>query len=220
MITFNQVTKRYSKGFEALHRVSFEMHSGEMAFLTGHSGAGKTTILKLISLVEKSTQGEITVADYQLSKLPLPKIPYYRRELGLIFQNPHLLFDRNIFENVAMPLVFMNVTQSEINRRVRAALAKVGLLAKEKCMPATLSAGEQQRVSIARAVVHRPKILLADEPTGNLDAKLAFEVMRLFEQFNQIGVTVLVASHDLPLIKTFNKRIIMLDQGSLVGSPQ
>ncbi|MFT3929709.1 MAG: cell division ATP-binding protein FtsE [Spongiibacteraceae bacterium] len=217
MIEFERVTKRYPGGFEALKDVSFAIPRGEMVFLTGRSGAGKSTLLKLIMMMERPTSGRIIVNGHQFEKFPKRKIPYLRREIGVVFQNHQLLFDRSVYDNVALPLMILGYQPNEIGRRVRAALDKVGLLGKEKMNPQTLSGGEQQRVGIARAVVHKPPILLADEPTGNLDPELARDVMHLFEQFNQVGVTVLVASHDLSLIARLPHRTMMLRDGDLVG---
>ena len=216
MIAFNEVTKRYPNGYEALRRVSFNIEQGEMVFLTGHSGAGKSTLLRLIALIERNTQGQIIVNGQHLGRLPAAKIPYLRRNIGVTFQDHHLLTDRTVFDNVALPLVIAGYRPQEIRRRVRAALDKVGLLSKEKNYPITLSGGQQQRVGIARAVVNKPPILLADEPTGNLDPTLAKEVMQLFLQFNQVGVTVLIASHALGLIKSLHCRTLILQHGELV----
>ncbi len=216
MIRFHDVTKRYSTGYDALNRLSFELGRGEMAFLTGHSGAGKSTLLKLIAAIERPSRGQIFIDDRNVTNISRRGIPRLRRKVGMVFQNYQLLHDRTVFDNVALPLVIAGVPQQEIGKRTRAALHKVGLLRREKALPITLSGGEQQRVSIARAVVNRPPILLADEPTGNLDPELSDEIMRLFEQFHQVGVTVLVASHDLDLISRFNKRIIRLHNGRLL----
>ena len=215
MIHFQQVLKRYPDGYEALHDVSFSLNRGEMAFLTGHSGAGKSTLLKLIMLMERASAGSIIVGSQDLTTLPRRQIPYFRRHIGVVFQNHRLLFDRSVFDNVALPLEISGMTQRDIGRRVRAALDKVGLLSKEKLSPIQLSGGEQQRVGIARAVVNKPPILLADEPTGNLDPALSSEIMKLFMQFNQVGVTVLIASHDLALIHPLQYRVIELYQGSI-----
>ncbi|WP_041599165.1 cell division ATP-binding protein FtsE [Hahella chejuensis] len=217
MIHFDRVSKRYSGGFEALSEVSFSLRRGEMAFLTGHSGAGKSTLLKLIMLMERPNQGRIYVGGQNLEKFPRRQIPYFRRHVGVVFQNHHLLFDRTVFQNVALPLEIAGVSSREIGRRVRASLDKVGLLKKENSLPITLSGGEQQRVGIARAVVNKPPLLLADEPTGNLDPELSAEIMRLFQQFNQVGVTVLIASHDLALISHMKHRVMRLDHGQLVA---
>lgn len=216
MITFDNVSKRYPGGHQALNQVSFELEDGEMAFLTGRSGAGKSTLLKLLMVMEKPSQGQIVVDGKNLGRLPRQQIPFYRRRIGVVFQDHQLLFDRSVFENVALPLQIEGYPKHEADRRVRAALDKVGLLKKEKMNPLMLSGGEQQRIGIARAVVNRPRILLADEPTGNLDPELAAEIMHLFEQFNQVGVSMLIASHDLSLITRLQHRILTLDQGELV----
>ncbi len=216
MIRFDNATKRYSEGHEALSCVSFDLNEGEMSFLTGHSGAGKSTLLKLIACIERPTRGQVVVNGINISKLRKGKIPYLRRNIGIIFQNHQLLFDRTVFDNVALPLVIQGLPHREIGRRVRAALDKVNLLNKEKLYPVTLSGGEQQRVGIARAVVHKPPIILADEPTGNLDPELSAEIMQLFEQFNQVGVCILIASHDIDLINSMDKRIITLQQGKII----
>ncbi len=215
MIQFDDVSKRYPNGHEAISHVSFGMAAGEMCFLTGHSGAGKSTLLRLIALIERSSKGQVVVGGQNLARLRRRRIPYYRRGIGIIFQNHRLLFDRTVFDNVALPLVIAGHRHQEIGRRVRAALDKVGLLDKERLYPITLSGGEQQRVGIARAVVNKPPLLLADEPTGNLDPDLSREIMDLFSRFNQVGVTVLVASHDLDLIKRLEYRILTLKDGSL-----
>jgi cell division transport system ATP-binding protein len=216
MILCQNVVKRYPGGQEALSQVSLRMDEGAMAYLTGHSGAGKSTLLKLISLIERPTRGRITVNGQQLNTLPRRKVPHFRRSIGIIFQDHHLLHDQTVFDNVALPLVILGYRRPEIARRVRAALDKVGLLHKERARPVTLSSGEQQRVGIARAVVHKPAVLLADEPTGNLDPDLSREIMNLFLQFNQVGVTTLIASHDLELITTLGKPILRLEAGRLV----
>jgi len=218
MITFTEVTKRYAGGYEAVKQVSFHLERGEMVFLTGHSGAGKSTLLRLIALIERHTSGQIVVNNQNLTRLPDSRIPFLRGKIGMTFQEHRLLFDRTVFDNVALPLVIAGFRHQEIKRRVRAALDKVGLLSKEKSYPITLSSGQQQRVGIARAVVHKPLILLADEPTGNLDPALAREIMGLFTAFNQVGVTVLIASHALGLIKSMGCRALILQQGSLVGN--
>ena len=217
MIRFDNVSKRYQGGYEALDRVTFELASGEFAFLTGHSGAGKSTLLKLIMLIERVSQGQVWVDGKNLARLPARHIPMLRRSVGVVFQNHQLLFDRNVYENVALPLIIEGYPAKEAARRVRAALDKVGLLSREKANPVVLSGGEQQRVSIARAVVNKPRILLADEPTGNLDPELSAEIMALFRQFNDVGVSVLIASHDLELIGRLKKRVLQLDHGRLVG---
>lgn len=215
MIHFDNVTKRYPGGHEGLSNVSLHIDPGEMVFLTGHSGAGKSTLLKLIGLLERSTRGQVRVAGRNLTRLSRGQIPYHRREVGMIFQDHRLLYDRTVFDNVAMPLVVAGLGHIEIGRRVRAALDKVGLLSREKHLPITLSGGEQQRVGIARAVVSKPPVVLADEPTGNLDPALSREIMGLFEQFNDVGVTLLIATHDLELISRMNRRILVLEKSRL-----
>ncbi len=217
MIRFVNVTKRYPSGYEALQRVNFELEQGQMAFLTGHSGAGKSTLLKLIMLMEHATRGEVLFEGKSLTRLRKRQIPYHRRRIGVVFQNHSLLFDRNVFDNIALPLIISGYSGAEIARRVRAALDKVGLLNREKHSPIVLSGGEQQRVGIARALVHKPDLLLADEPTGNLDPGLSWEIMQLFQQFNSVGVTVLIATHDIALINQMNKRQIQLAEGRLVA---
>lgn len=219
MIKFDRVSKRYPGGYEALKGVSFAIERDEMVFLTGHSGAGKSTLLKLMMVMERPTQGQVIINGQNLRGLPNRKIPPLRRDIGVVFQNHQLLFDRTVFDNVALPLIIAGYQPREVGRRVRAALDKVGLLSKEKLMPVTLSGGEQQRVGIARAVVNKPKILLADEPTGNLDPDLSAEIMHLFEQFNQVGVTVLIASHDLALIARLPHRMMTLREGQIVARP-
>lgn len=216
MIRFDRVSKRYAGGHDALREVSVEVARDELVFLTGHSGAGKSTMLRLIMLMERPTRGRVIVDDQDLARVRSRGIPQHRRNIGVVFQNHRLLFDRTVFDNVALPLVIAGHDHREIGRRVRAALDKVGLLNRERAMPITLSAGQQQRVGIARAVVGKPRILLADEPTGNLDPELSAEIMDLFEQFNQVGVTVLIASHDLVLISRLQHRIITLREGSLL----
>ena len=217
MIAFDNVYKRYPSGQEALKGVSYQLQKGEMAFLTGHSGAGKSSVLKLIALIERTTRGEVVFDGKNLSRVRRGQIPYLRRKIGMVFQDHNLLSDRTIYDNVAMPLIIAGQHYSETGRRVRAALDKVGLLGKEKLYPTQLSGGEQQRVGIARAVVNRPPLLLADEPTGNLDPVLSWEIMKLFEQFTQVGVTVLVASHDLELIAHMDHRLLTLKEGELVN---
>tara|TARA_R110000772_G_scaffold48719_5_gene111368 strand:+ start:65175 stop:65837 length:663 start_codon:yes stop_codon:yes gene_type:complete len=218
MITFDRVSKRYAEGHEALSEISVDIRQDEMVFLTGHSGAGKSTLLRLIMLIERPTRGQVIVDGVNLATVGERGIPRHRRNIGVVFQNHQLLFDRNVFDNVALPLVIAGYEHREIGRRVRAALDKVGLLSKERALPVTLSGGEQQRVGIARAVVARPRILLADEPTGNLDPLLSAEIMQLFEAFSQVGVTVLIASHDLALISRLRHRILTLRNGRLVGA--
>ena len=218
MIQLHNVGKRYPTGHEALHDLSFRINRGEMAFITGHSGAGKSTLLKLLGLIERPSSGELIVNDRNLGRLAKRQIPYHRRALGMIYQDFRLLADRSIFDNIALPLVIAGqYDQQEIGRRVRAALDKVGLLGKEKFSPMELSGGEQQRVGIARAVVHKPVLLLADEPTGNLDPELAWEIMSLFEAFNRVGVTVLIASHNMELISRMRHRVLVLNNGRLMS---
>jgi len=217
MIRFSNVSKSYPHGHQALNNISFHMETGEMAFLTGHSGAGKSTLLKLIMLIEQTTQGQIIVDRWNLQGLSRRHIPKLRRSVSMVFQNPQLLPDRSIFENVALPLTITGFRHQEIKRRVCAALDKVGLLHKEKALPVELSTGEQQRIGIARAIVNKPKLVLADEPTGNLDPELSSEIIRLFEAFSAVGVTVLVATHDLALIAPLNHRIFTLREGRFVG---
>jgi cell division transport system ATP-binding protein len=215
MIRFENVSKRYDTGQDALKQLNFHLPKGQMAFLTGHSGAGKSTLLKLIAAIETSTRGQVLVDSLNLNHLSKRRVPYLRRNIGIIFQNHNLLFDRNVFENIAIPLIISGYSHKDIKRRVQASLDKVGLLHKEKMMPLALSGGEQQRVGIARAIVNRPMLLLADEPTGNLDPKLSREIMQLFDLFNQVGVSILIASHDLDLIKTMKKPVLQLEEGCL-----
>lgn len=216
MIRFHNVRKRYSSGQDALDSVNFHIEPGEMVFLTGHSGAGKSTLMKLIMLMERPTVGEVVVAGRNINTLKSRQIAYYRRDIGVVFQNHQLLFDRNVFHNVALPLHVAGYQTADIGRRVRAALDKVGLLHKEQLNPITLSGGEQQRIGIARAIVNKPALLLADEPTGNLDPELSAEIMMLFRQFNELGMTIVIASHDLDLIGRMNKRVLSLSQGRVV----
>ena len=217
MIRFDRVTKRYPGGHEAIAELSLEIPRGSMTFVTGHSGAGKSTLLKLIALLERPTRGQILIDGQNIARLPARAIPRHRRRIGMIFQDHRLLHDRTVFDNVALPLVIAGTDPREIPRRVRAALDRVGLLRHERARPATLSSGEQQRVGIARAVVNRPDLLLADEPTGNLDPELSREIMRLFERFNEIGTTILIASHDLALIRELRHPVVRLQQGRLAG---
>ncbi len=217
MIEFDGVGKQYPGGYEALSGLSFRVDQGELVFLTGHSGAGKSTLLKLIPVLERPSRGQIVLNGISLNRLSRRRIPFLRRRVGMIFQDHRLLYDRTVFENVALPLVIAGVPHRDLGRRVRAALDKVGLLHRESAYPITLSGGEQQRVGIARAVVTRPPILLADEPTGNLDPELSEEIMGLFEAFNRVGVTVLIASHDLGLIRRLGHRYLSLADGRLVG---
>lgn len=216
MIEFHHVSKRYPGSQDALTDVSFHLEPGEMAFLTGHSGAGKSTLLKLIALLTRATRGQVLVNGENLSKVGKRRIPYIRRNIGMIFQDHKLLFDRTVFDNVALPLVIAGCEHREIGKRVRAALDKVGLLNKEKSYPITLSGGQQQRVGIARAVVNKPPVILADEPTGNLDPDLSREIMNLFREFNDVGVTTLIASHDLDLIQSMGTRMLALKDGRMV----
>lgn len=218
MLKFDNVSKRYPDTGEVLKNVSFHLHHGEIAFLTGHSGAGKSTLLKLIAVMERCTRGTILLDNENLSSAKQRQIPFLRRKMGFIFQDFKLLKNRTVFDNVALPLVIAGFEHQEISRRVRASLDKVGLLGKEKKFPMALSGGEQQRVGIARAVVNKPPLIIADEPTGNLDPELAAEIMRLFENFQQVGVTVLIASHDISLITQMNHRILTLDHGNLISS--
>jgi cell division transport system ATP-binding protein len=216
MIQFSQVGKRYASGYDALKNVNFSIDNGEMVFLTGHSGAGKSTLLKLVALIERPTRGQAVVNHKNLARVYRWQVPYFRRSLGIVFQDYKLLHDRTVFDNVALPLVVAGVEHREIRRRVHAALEKVGLLDKERVLPITLSGGEQQRVSIARAVVGKPSLLLADEPTGNLDAELSQEILDIFLDFHHHGVTVMIATHDLQLIARARKRVLHLDHGELV----
>lgn len=217
MIRFDRVSKRYEGGNYGLSDVTLQVDDGEIVFVTGHSGAGKSTMFRLIGLIERPSRGQLLVDGSNLAKLPRRRVPHHRRQVGMIFQDHRLLADRTVFDNVALPLVVAGVAHRDIARRVRAALDKVGLLRKEKASPLTLSGGEQQRVGIARAVVSRPPVLLADEPTGNLDPDLSREIMELFLSFNRVGVTLLIATHDLDLVRSLGKRIIRLHQGVLVG---
>jgi len=219
MIRFDRVAKRYPSGREALTDLTLEVAAGEMVFLTGHSGAGKSTALKLIGLIERPTRGQILVNGRSIATIRRRGIPAYRRSIGMVFQDHKLLHDRPIWDNVALPLVISGTPRREVDRRVRAALDQVGLLGREKSVPIELSTGEQQRVGIARAIVGKPPIVIADEPTGNLDPDLALEVMRLFKRFNDVGVTVIVASHDLHLIEQIGVRRIALADGRLAGEP-
>jgi cell division transport system ATP-binding protein len=219
MIVFDGVAKKYPNGREALSGISFRVERGEMVFLTGRSGAGKSTILKLIALLERPTRGTVIVAGKNTSKIRPRHIPGFRRAIGVVFQDHRLLADRPVFDNVALPLVVADTPLKEIDRRVRAALDQVGLRGRERVLPVELSVGEQQRVGIARAVVSKPPILIADEPTGNLDPDLSREVMRLFQRFQDVGVTVVVATHDLHLVHEFGQREIELEAGRIVEDP-
>jgi len=213
MISFSQVTKRYPGGHEALRGVSLAVETGEMAFITGHSGAGKSTLLKLMAAIERPSSGSVIVNGQNVGALRPRAVPFLRRNFGLIFQDQKLLFDRTAFDNVMLPLAIIGFERREAARRVRAALDKVGLLAREKANPVTLSGGEQQRLAIARAVVHRPAILIADEPTGNLDAVHSVEIGELFRSFNQVGVTVVIATHDEAFAARLKPRLIALKEG-------
>ena len=218
MIRFDNVSKRYPGGHEALSNISFHMEKGAMAFMTGHSGAGKSTLLKLVALIERASRGQLFLDGQNVTRISRRRIPYLRRKIGFIFQDHHLLFDRTVYDNVALPLIIAGYRHQEVGGRVRAALDKVGLLDKERLYPITLSGGEQQRVGIARAVVNKPLLLLADEPTGNLDPELSREIMALFAQFNIVGVSVLIASHDIPLIQELDYPVLELDHGRLAHS--
>jgi len=217
MIRFEGVYKRYPGSKEALANVNFHLQKGAMTFLTGHSGAGKSTFLKLIAAIEKASVGKVFVGGNDLGQIKPYTIPFIRRNIGIIFQDYQLLNDRSVFDNVALPLIISGFSRHEISKRVSAALDKVGLLSYEKYSPYQLSGGEQQRVGIARAVVNKPAILLADEPTGSLDPDLSREIMKLFEQFNQVGVTVLIATHDISLINEMDRPIIRLEGGKLLS---
>lgn len=212
MIEFKQVSKKYPTGQLALYNINLTLEAGEMVFITGHSGAGKSTLLKLVALLERPSRGEVLVGGRALNKLGKSQIPNYRRRIGFIFQDPHLLYDRSVFDNIALPLRISGMGQSEIRRRVQAALDKVGLSGREKTFPLMLSAGEKQRVGIARAMVNKPTIILADEPTGNLDPELAQDIMYTFAQFNELGATVMIASHDHTLVERMKKRTIVLQK--------
>jgi cell division transport system ATP-binding protein len=217
LIRFEGVFKRYPGGRDALRGVSFHLERGEMAFLTGPSGAGKSTLLKLITLIEKPTRGTVVVNGLNTSRVSRRGIPAFRQKIGIVFQDHKLLYDRSVFDNVALPLVIIGLGPREIARRVRAALDQVGLLGRERHAPVTLSTGEQQRVGIARAVASRPEVVVADEPTGNLDPELSLDIMRLFARFNDVGVTLLIATHDLELIDRFDCRRLRLVDGVMDG---
>ena len=220
MIHFENVSKRYPVGREALSGVNFRLEKGEMAFLTGPSGAGKSTVLKLVALIERATRGTVLVGNQNTARIPRRRIPLFRRRIGIIFQDHKLLNDRTVFDNVALPLMIASHRRRELERRVRAALDQVGLLEYEKHSPLSLSTGEQQRVGIARAVASRPELVIADEPTGNLDPDLSLDIMRLFERFNKVGVTLLIATHDLELIDKLQHRRLRLDHGKVVDEPE
>lgn len=217
MIKFEQVSKTYPGGFQALNQVSFHLEPGEMAFLTGHSGAGKSTLLKLISMMERPSSGRVLINGHDLKRINNRQIPYVRRDIGMIFQDHRLLMDKTVLDNVALPLLIEGYSMQEARKRVSAALEKVGLGDKLRHYPMMLSGGEQQRVGIARAIVNKPPLLLADEPTGNLDPKLSMEIIRLFEEFNRVGVSVLIATHDLGLIARLRYRTLTLKEGRMIN---
>ncbi len=220
MIRFSNASKRYPGGQEALKNVSFYIDAGELVFLTGRSGAGKSTLFKLIPAIERATSGSVIVNGQNVSAIKPAAVPFLRRNLGLVFQDQKLLYDRSVFDNVLLPLSFSGFTPKEAARRARAALDKVGLIAREKLNPIQLSGGEQQRVAIARAVANRPAVLIADEPTANLDADSAAAIMEIFVSFQQVGVTVLIATHDLAMVERAGKRVLKLEQGQLVAGGQ
>ena len=217
MIKFEQVSKTYPGGFQALNQVSFHLEPGEMAFLTGHSGAGKSTLLKLISMMERPSSGRVLINGHDLKRISNRQIPYVRRDIGMIFQDHRLLMDKTVLDNVALPLLIEGYSMQEARKRVSAALEKVGLGDKLRHYPMMLSGGEQQRVGIARDIVNKPPLLLADEPTGNLDPKLSMEIIRLFEEFNRVGVSVLIATHDLGLIARLRYRTLTLKEGRMIN---
>ena len=219
MIRFDQVCKRYHSGYEALKNVTFEIAEGEMVFLTGHSGAGKSTLLHLVAAIERPNSGSVVVKGQNVGSLKSGALPYLRRNLGLIFQDHKLLFDRSAFDNVMLPLQICGDDYRESAKRARAALDKVGLLQREKANPIALSGGEQQRLCIARAIVNRPPILLADEPTGNLDADYAGEIMNIFRSFHQVGTTLLIATHDDSILRRSEARMLALKHGELQPAP-
>ena len=216
MIVASNLSKRYPGGFEALREVSFQITAGQMVFITGHSGAGKTTLVKLIASIERPTAGSLVVNGQNLSALRRSAIPYLRRNFGMVFQDQKLLFDRSVLENVLLPLQIVGLPRREAIRRAQAALDKVGLLLREKAKPIALSGGEQQRLAIARAVVNRPTVLIADEPTGNLDTDSATEILEIFADFHQVGVTVVIATHDQNWIARYHPNVLRLDHGRLL----
>lgn len=220
MIRFEQVSKVYPGGQKALTDINVHLHQGEMAFLTGHSGAGKSTLLKLITVIERISAGRLFINGHDVAQVGPKQVPYLRRDIGVIFQNHNLLMEKSVFDNVALPLVIEGFSHGEIRKRVAGALDMVGLYGKEKHNPIMLSGGEQQRVGIARAIVNKPPLLLADEPTGNLDPKLSMDILRLFETFNDAGTSVLIATHDLGLIARMKYRTLTLKQGRLLGGQE
>jgi cell division transport system ATP-binding protein len=213
LVSFSSVAKRYPGGGQALQDVSFTVQQGELVFLTGRSGAGKSTLLKLIPAIERPTSGSVLVHGQNVGALKRAAIPYLRRNIGLVFQDQKLLYDRSVYDNVMLPLAFSAHPRTAAARRARAALDKVGLLAREKANPIQLSGGEQQRLAIARAVVNRPALLIADEPTANLDQESAERITEIFVEFNQVGVTVLIATHDQGLVERYGKRVLQLKEG-------
>ena len=215
MVSFSAVAKRYPGGYQALQEVSFALEPGELAFVTGHSGAGKSTLLKLIPAIERPTSGSVIVNGQNVGALKRAALPYLRRNIGLVFQDQKLLYDHSVYDNVALPLAFSGLAPKEAARRARAALDKVGLLAREKSNPIQLSGGEQQRLAIARAVVNRPALLIADEPTANLDSDSAARILDIFVAFNQVGVTALIATHDQALVERYGKRVLKLEKGRI-----
>ena len=217
MIRFEQVGKRYPNGHVGLHEISFRVPRGEIMFVTGHSGAGKSTLLRLILAMERPTSGKLLLGGQDVSRISTAQIPFLRRQIGVVFQNHQLLNDRSVFDNVALPMQILGLPKPEIARRVEEALERVNLKEKADDLPSDLSTGQQQRVGIARAVVHRPALLLADEPTGNLDPRLASEIMAVFEDINRLGTTVLIASHDLALIARMRHRMITLQRGRIIA---
>ena len=216
VLRFDNVSKLYPGGRQALREVSFDIQPGEMLFLTGHSGAGKSTLLKLIHLAERPSRGAVLFNDRNLHKVRRGRVALHRREVGVVFQDHSLLLDRSVYENIALPLILRGMRRHEIGKRVRSILERLGLAERERALPTQLSAGEQQRVGIARAVVGEPKLLVADEPTGNLDPALSAEIMALFSSLPERGTSVLVASHDLGLVKRMKRRVLVLDHGQLV----